>query len=232
MNIAMTQEHQPGDFLSTALRRLMERFVFLFTPNPTRKWMRNPDIDLILDLDTSTFSGIGLGDAYASVSFLGPCDEFTRMTGVCVDENGRRIGKPTKSYTLQYHSDGTNFGVDKKFSIESFAFYVLPDAESPQSKPYAGKLIWNRQEVGLMAIGDVDSFRSIFGSPEVEHEFPEDDDPNPEARQPYGRYFSYDRPDASWLVFFDRSGRTVSMYVSQRIGASPSQTDSQESGAS
>jgi hypothetical protein len=58
--------------------------------NPTRTWIANEAVPLVLDLDNHKLSGVGIGDSYEHLSFLGP-GQSKRGEFVCYPDKGIEI---------------------------------------------------------------------------------------------------------------------------------------------
>lgn len=222
MNAAMSKdddfEYSFGGRFLAPLWRLLSRFAVHVDYNLTEKWLRTPGVLLVLDLDNSTFSGIEFGKPISAISFLGPCAEFQRYIGHCYDVNGRSLGKPQKSYGLEYHGDGIGFGADENMMFDTVGICLQPNPDSANSKAYEGTVIWNGQPVDRVDLESVNSLVRLFGSPDIDREEPAHDDPEI-GRVTYRRYLKYEKPKAMWMIFVNEYGQAQSMHVSRQVKA-------------
>lgn len=208
------------------LKHLFLRFIVWsahrLSPNPSRKWVRTPGLELVLDLDRNTFCGVGFGHPYGEFSFLGPCDEFNEMDCQCVDPAGNLLGGSTKSYSLSYNSDGFDIGANEERIVENFSiqFDLFPDElgflKRVPDKAYAGKILLNAQEIDYTTLRSVDSLIRYFGAPDEDNESPAHDTEieGETVPQSYSRMLVYMRPSATWMFFVGEAGNVWTMYVS------------------
>lgn len=226
MDAAMSKdddfEYSLGGRFFAPLWRFLSRFVTMVNPNPTDDWKRAPDVKLVLDLDENKLSGVCFDDELSSLSFLGPCDQFMPMILHCHDTDGKEIGKPEKSYSLSYDSDGVGFGADKNSRVDWFHVHIQPDPESPNSKAYAGRVVLNRSEIDLDLLRSADSLLQMFGVPDR-------DEVLDRETAPFHRHVMYERPHAMWMISIDECGRTQSISVTKRAVDSIHQASSEPS---
>lgn len=227
--IAMDPSLPATGFLAP-LRRYAKRLLIQFltwiayrlSPNPTRKWVRTPGLELILDLDSNTFCGVGFGRSYEDFSFLGPCDEFSEMNCQCVDPDGNLLGGSEKSYSLSYNSDGFDIETNNKRVVKDFSIQIEPFPEDPgfvkrvPDKAYAGKVMLDGRVLDRAVLKNVDSLTRHFGKADEDNESPVYDAEidGHIVPQSYTRVLIYMRPNATWMFFVDEAENVCTMHVS------------------
>jgi hypothetical protein len=121
---------------------------FLFgPPNPTKKWVADPSVPLVVDLDGHHLCGVGLGEPFERLAFLGPA----------------RL-----DWDFGFPAKGVSVGVEEG-RIDSFTIYFNP-AATPWFKDggmasFTGSLRYRGRELTLSEISREDTLLRTFGEP-------------------------------------------------------------------
>jgi hypothetical protein len=113
--------------------------------NPTRSWVADPAVSLVLDLDTNRLSGVGIGDRFDKLSFLGP-------------------GKGKRSEPTQYVDKGLQIDVDANELIESFVIFFGHAQEASRGQ-YPGVFQYRGKTIQLDSSVSEESVRQLLEEP-------------------------------------------------------------------
>jgi hypothetical protein len=113
--------------------------------NSTRAWVADPAVSLVLDLDTNRLSGVGIGDRFDKLSFLGP-------------------GKGKRSAPITFVEKGLQIDIDANELVESFAFY-FGHAQEAEFGRFQGVVQYRRTPVPLDSSVNEETIRNLLGEP-------------------------------------------------------------------
>ncbi len=114
--------------------------------DPTRDWTRDPDLEIVVDLDKGAICGVGTGDSFEQLSGLGPADSC-QLVGMS-EGHGRLFRKIEYFHDLKYFDLGLSMMCTPDNKLQWF-FLLLGGDDEPRMEPFNGILRCNCAPVDL-----------------------------------------------------------------------------------
>jgi hypothetical protein len=175
----------------------------------TKEWHKNESRDLVMDLDTNRLSGVGLGEPLSNFEFLGPCDDFSQMSGILIDTNGKRLNKDNEneSYSIFYESLGFSISSDLQFEVDSYIF--LFPANDPDGIPFAGDFLFDGNRFTYQDLNSAERVVGLLGKSDECHEKAILDAKIKFPRIAIPKSLHDLRSNAKWMIMLDEEDRVI-----------------------
>lgn len=132
---------------------------------PTEKWVRDPSLDLVVDLDVPSLCGVGLGEPVQRLRALGPatCSEFAVYFE---SREGGSLGRLEQKHELDYRGLGLVCTYTRDWRLDSFRIHLCDDAEL-EATAFTGVVLFAGQVVHFTNLASREAVQGTFGSPQV-----------------------------------------------------------------
>ncbi len=152
------------------LMKWLERLGLLVNnpDDPTKTWVRDPNLEIVLDLDAGTFCGVAFGESVDRLSGLGRCEKFRNCIArwEADDDNEVEIEHSStdeiRSRDLDYWSDGFSLSTTWNWR---FQHLILLNAQEGKSKRYRHGIKYKAASMNLSEESDTALIERGFGEP-------------------------------------------------------------------